>query len=180
MGWFGPLHTDCCPTPTTHILRPPFLFHLPHRMPPHPPPTHAHTHARRAASSQAVAKVLGSKAAGGDWPAVQASLRSNLEHAPKLAALADLLLGAGIGCDPARRQDGASAAAAAAEAEEEEEAGATSRDAGHRVLVFAQLKGLLDLVEAAVLAPLRVSSLRIDGGVDAAERFRRCVCVCGW
>lgn len=35
------------------------------------------------------------------------------------------------------------------------------------------LQSLLDLVEAHVLAPLRVSSLRIDGGVDAQERFRR-------
>lgn len=51
--------------------------------------------------------------------------------------------------------------------------------AGHRVLVFAQLRGLLDLVESDVLRPLGVSFLRIDGGVDSAERFRRCaVCVC--
>ena len=58
------------------------------------------------------------------------------------------------------------------EAAEAEEAGAAC-GAGHRVLVFAQLRGLLDLVEQQVLAPLRVTSLRIDGGVDAAERFRR-------
>lgn len=46
--------------------------------------------------------------------------------------------------------------------------------AGHRVLVFAQLRALLDLVEADVLGPLGASFLRIDGGVDSAERFRRC------
>lgn len=58
------------------------------------------------------------------------------------------------------------------EAGEAEEAGGGA-DAGHRVLIFAQLKGTLDLVESEVLGPLRISSLRIDGGVDAAERFRR-------
>lgn len=35
--------------------------------------------------------------------------------------------------------------------------------AGHRVLVFAQLKGMLDLVEADVLRPAGVSFLRLDG-----------------
>ena len=34
-------------------------------------------------------------------------------------------------------------------------------------------QGLLDLVESEVLAPLRISSLRIDGGVETTERFRR-------
>ena len=57
--------------------------------------------------------------------------------------------------------------------DEDEEGGGGACDAGHRVLVFAQLKGLLDLVESEVLAPMHVSSLRIDGSVDAAERFRR-------
>ena len=41
------------------------------------------------------------------------------------------------------------------------------------MLVFAQLRGLLDLVETDVLGPLGASSLRIDGSVDATERFRR-------
>lgn len=35
--------------------------------------------------------------------------------------------------------------------------------AGHRVLVFAQLKGMLDLVEADVLRPGGISFLRLDG-----------------
>jgi SNF2 family DNA or RNA helicase len=33
----------------------------------------------------------------------------------------------------------------------------------HRVLVFAQFKGLLDLVESDVIAPMGVSYLRLDG-----------------
>ena len=43
--------------------------------------------------------------------------------------------------------------------------------AGHRVLVFAQLKGLLDLVESDVLKPAGVSFLRLDGGVEPTQRF---------
>ncbi len=43
--------------------------------------------------------------------------------------------------------------------------------AGHRVLVFAQLRGLLDLVERDVLKPAGVSFLRLDGGVEATQRF---------
>ena len=38
-----------------------------------------------------------------------------------------------------------------------------SAGAGHRVLVFAQLKSLLELVERDVLQPGGVSSLRLDG-----------------
>lgn len=49
----------------------------------HPPP-----------SPQAVRKVLGSRH-GGEWEAARGELRRNLEHAPKLAALQELLLDAG-------------------------------------------------------------------------------------
>ena len=38
-------------------------------------------------------------------------------------------------------------------------------------LVFAQLKGLLDLVERDVLKPAGVSFLRLDGSVEATQRF---------
>ena len=48
-----------------------------------------------------------------------------------------------------------------------------SLDAGHRVLVFAQTKAMLNLVEETVLKHMQVISLRIDGDVDAAERFER-------
>ena len=48
---------------------------------------------------------------------------------------------------------------AAARAEEE----GTPSDAGHRVLVFAQLKALLDCVEADLLMPAGVPFLRLDG-----------------
>lgn len=82
-----------------------------------------------------------------DWDAAVKLVRDNLEHSPKLAALKELLHDCGIGQD-------------------EEEI-----DAGHRVLVFAQTKAMLNLVESTVLSPMKVSYLRIDGNVDAVERF---------
>ncbi|KFM23377.1 TATA-binding protein-associated factor 172 [Auxenochlorella protothecoides] len=82
-----------------------------------------------------------------------------LRKAPKLAALAELLRGAGLGAPSAEDGDGA--------------ASATPEDAGHRVLIFAQLRASLDLVEACVLAPAGIACARIDGGVDPAERFAR-------
>lgn len=85
-----------------------------------------------------------------DWNAAIEMVRQQLEHSPKLAALKELLCDCGIGQD-------------------EEEI--NSIDAGHRVLVFAQTRAMLDLVELIVLGPMKVSHLRIDGSVDALERF---------
>lgn len=76
--------------------------------------------------TQALHKALGAKQ-GGDWASAQAALRSNLAHAPKLAALQELLLEAGIGSEPGAKGG----------AEEEDDDGS---GAGHRVLIFAQLK----------------------------------------
>jgi hypothetical protein len=39
------------------------------------------------------------------------------------------------------------------------------------LLVPLQLKGMLDLVEQDLLTPLGVSYLRLDGSVDANQRF---------
>lgn len=108
---------------------------------------------------RAVEKVLGPKLAA-DWPAALKAIGSNLTHSPKLAALRELLIDCGIGTD------------AEGSAGVKEEALAAS-DAGHRALIFAQTRALLDLVESQVLAPMSVTSLRIDGSVDAAERFRQ-------
>lgn len=38
-------------------------------------------------------------------------------------------------------------------------------------MVFAQTKGMLNIIESAVLKPMKIASLRIDGDVDAVERF---------
>jgi TATA-binding protein-associated factor len=110
---------------------------------------------------KAVKAVLGPKHGAEDWPAVERHLRSDLSHSPKLAVLRELLIDSGVAVEPGVKRD-------------EDEAPDTFDDqGGHRFLVFAQLKSLLDLVESQVLAPLAVSSLRIDGSVDAAVRFKR-------
>ncbi|KAG7669536.1 hypothetical protein KSW81_007689 [Nannochloris sp. 'desiccata'] len=111
------------------------------------------------AHQKALIKVLGPKI-GNNWAEAQEHLRSNLSHSPKLAALRELLIDCGIGTD------------AAGDKNTKEEALAAS-DAGHRALVFAQTRALLDLAESSVLQPMGISSLRIDGSVDASERFRR-------
>ena len=52
--------------------------------------------------------------------------------------------------------DGAAASAASD--------GRQADDAGHRVLVFAQLRSLLDIVARDLLQPAGVPFLRLDGG----------------
>ena len=42
--------------------------------------------------------------------------------------------------------------------------GREADDAGHRVLVFAQLRSLLDIVARDLLQPAGVPFLRLDGG----------------
>jgi TATA-binding protein-associated factor len=111
------------------------------------------------AHHKALVKVLGPQI-GNNWTETQEHLRSNLSHSPKLAALRELLIDCGIGTD------------ASGDKNAKEEALAAS-DAGHRALVFAQTRALLDLAESSVLQPMGISSLRIDGSVDATERFRR-------
>jgi TATA-binding protein-associated factor len=86
-----------------------------------------------------------------------------LEHAPKLLALQDIL----VQCGLVNGLGSSGTAAAAGESDVSE----GSSDSGHRLLVFAQLKGMLDLVESLVLQPLGVSSLRLDGSVEASARF---------
>lgn len=94
------------------------------------------------------------RGAASDWKRAMSRIASDLEHSPKLAALKELLNDCGIGVD-----------------ETEDKESLQTVDAGHRVLVFSQTKAMLNLVEAAVLAPMGASYLRIDGDVDAVERF---------
>jgi TATA-binding protein-associated factor len=82
-------------------------------------------------------------------------------RSPKFDALKQILLDCGIGVDV-----------------EEEKASGESKPnpasgSGHRVLVFSQLKSLLDLVETELFtSQMRdVSWLRLDGGVAPSQRF---------
>ncbi len=88
------------------------------------------------------------------WEAAQGALHASLEHAPKLLALHQLLQQCGIGV---KAEEGAG------EDPGVEGASLLAQDSSHRVLVFAQFKGLLDLVESDVIAPMGISYLRLDG-----------------
>ena len=114
----------------------------------------------------ALAKEHGGQGAASD----PAGWLRRTEHAPKLAALIQILHDCGIGTDD--EPDGGAAAASAATTAVGGGGGGVST---HRVLVFAQLKGLLDIVERDVFGPggsmAGVSYLRLDGSVDASRRF---------
>ena len=80
----------------------------------------------------------------------QAALHKDLKHAPKLLALQQLLQQCGLGL---KDEPGA----------DDSPATGDIMRTSHRVLVFAQFKRLLDLVEADVIQPMEVSYLRLDG-----------------
>ncbi|XP_005991591.1 TATA-binding protein-associated factor 172 isoform X2 [Latimeria chalumnae] len=81
------------------------------------------------------------------------SLR-DIQHAPKLSALKQLLLDCGLG-------NGVTS-----------EGGTEAVVAQHRVLIFCQLKSMLDIVEYDLLKPHLplVTYLRLDGSVPAGQR----------
>ncbi|XP_053548913.1 TATA-binding protein-associated factor 172 [Bombina bombina] len=81
------------------------------------------------------------------------SLR-DIQHAPKLSALKQLLLDCGLG-------NGGTA-----------ESGTEAVVAQHRVLIFCQLKSMLDIVELDLLKPHlpSVTYLRLDGSIPAGQR----------
>lgn len=87
-----------------------------------------------------------------------ASQNSNLrdiQHAPKLSALKQLLLDCGLGGGGSGSEGGTEAVVAQ-----------------HRVLIFCQLKSMLDIVEHDLLKPKlpSVTYLRLDGSVQAGLR----------
>ncbi|KAM9804251.1 TATA-binding protein-associated factor 172 [Neosynchiropus ocellatus] len=84
----------------------------------------------------------------------QSSNLRDIQHAPKLSALKQLLLDCGLG-------GGAGS-----------EGGTEAVVAQHRVLIFCQLKSMLDIVEHDLLKPKlpTVTYLRLDGSVQAGLR----------
>ncbi|XP_062319885.1 TATA-binding protein-associated factor 172 [Osmerus eperlanus] len=89
-----------------------------------------------------------------DQLAAQHTSLRDIQHAPKLSALKQLLLDCGLG------------AVASAEGAPEVVV------AQHRVLIFCQLKSMLDMVEQDLLKPQlpSVTYLRLDGSVPAGMR----------
>ncbi|CAG8665168.1 8110_t:CDS:2, partial [Acaulospora morrowiae] len=80
----------------------------------------------------------------------------DLEYAPKLLALKQLLLDCGIGVTTESEDDTLGV-------------GAVSQ---HRALIFCQLKNMLDIIEKDLFAPFMpsVTYMRLDGSVDANKR----------
>ncbi|XP_073411973.1 TATA-binding protein-associated factor 172 [Dendrobates tinctorius] len=89
-----------------------------------------------------------------DQLATQNSTLRDIQHAPKLSALKQLLLDCGLG--------NASTP----------ECGTEAVVAQHRVLIFCQLKSMLDIVEHDLLKPHlpSVTYLRLDGSIPAGQR----------
>ncbi|KAB1271235.1 TATA-binding protein-associated factor 172 [Camelus dromedarius] len=86
--------------------------------------------------------------------AVQNSSLHDIQHAPKLSALKQLLLDCGLGSGSTS------------------ESGTESVVAQHRVLIFCQLKSMLDIVEHDLLKPHlpSVTYLRLDGSIPPGQR----------
>ncbi|KAM4032830.1 TATA-binding protein-associated factor 172 isoform 3-T3 [Anomaloglossus baeobatrachus] len=89
-----------------------------------------------------------------DQLATQNSTLRDIQHAPKLSALKQLLLDCGLG--NAGTPEGGTEAVVAQ----------------HRVLIFCQLKSMLDIVEHDLLKPHlpSVTYLRLDGSIPAGQR----------
>ncbi|KAL1916044.1 uncharacterized protein VTP21DRAFT_6048 [Calcarisporiella thermophila] len=97
-----------------------------------------------------------------EYDRVMASLKGNknslhdVQNAPKLQALRQLLLDCGIG----------------QQAEAEADPMGTDAVSQHRVLIFCQLKTMLDIIENDLFKTLMpsVTYMRLDGSVDANKR----------
>ena len=106
----------------------------------------------------------------GALTSVQGVLHSDLDQAPKLPALQQLLQQCGI--------------ATVKEEPHSEEAlvDEAFMSSGHRVLVFAQFKRLLDIVESDVIKPMGAAYLRLDGrwafDQHVSTQSRSHVCSC--
>ncbi|KAL1694700.1 hypothetical protein GGG16DRAFT_87332 [Schizophyllum commune] len=89
----------------------------------------------------------------------------DIQHAPKLLALKQLLTDCGIGVTASAAESGKSELIDAGP----ESAGAFSQ---HRVLIFCQMKQMLDIIESDLFKQHMpsVTYMRLDGGTDASKR----------
>lgn len=78
----------------------------------------------------------------------------SIEHAPKLEALKQLLLDCGIGAPTSLERLDASG----------------PFTGSHRVLIFCQLRPMLDLIEKDLFATMKLKYMRMDGATDARKR----------
>ncbi|KAI9096118.1 hypothetical protein DFS34DRAFT_154547 [Phlyctochytrium arcticum] len=99
------------------------------------------------------------------WLSTRKSSIRDIEHAPKIQALGQLLQDCGIGVGPSASSGTSSSASAAALAR-------SATVSPHRALIFCQLRPMLDMIENdlfKVHLPA-LSYLRLDGQTDASQR----------
>ncbi|CBQ68835.1 related to MOT1-transcriptional accessory protein [Sporisorium reilianum SRZ2] len=91
---------------------------------------------------------------------------NDIAHSPKLQALRQLLLDCGIG------HGGGSQASGSAGAPSELAGSEENAVSQHRVLIFCQLKQMIDIIQRDLFAALMpsVSYMRLDGSVSAEKR----------
>ncbi|XP_025098082.1 TATA-binding protein-associated factor 172-like isoform X2 [Pomacea canaliculata] len=102
----------------------------------------------------------------------QHSTLHDLQHAPKLSSLRQLLLDCGIGA--ANNTGGGPGPGSSSSSGTDNSCDADVPVVGqHRVLLFCQLKGMLDIVEKDLLKihMPTVTYLRLDGSVPAGSRY---------
>jgi TATA-binding protein-associated factor len=89
----------------------------------------------------------------------------DMQHAPKLQALKQLLNDCGIGL-------AAGASCDLSKTELLDTDGSSSSVTQHRVLIFCQMKQMLDIIETDLFKPHMpsVTYMRLDGGTDASKR----------
>lgn len=104
------------------------------------------------------------------WPKIKSDLSNaqqtmtDIRHSGKLLALRDLLMECGIGGAGDEGGGGGSGSK-----EDEQDSGVINQ---HRVLVFCQLKSMIDIIESELLRKMRnVSYLRLDGTVKKILKF---------
>lgn len=96
------------------------------------------------------------------WDKIRSEMASSsmtdVRHSGKLLALRDLLMECGIGSDDS-----------SGERDLDTQSGVLNQ---HRVLIFCQLKSMIDIIENELLRKMHnVSFLRLDGTVAPSERF---------
>lgn len=99
----------------------------------------------------------------------QQSTLADIDHGAKLLALKQLLLDCGIGQQQQQQARSNSTANVAVENAHSEQQQLVSQ---HRVLIFCQLKAMLDIVEKDLLRMHlpTVTYLRLDGSIPATQR----------
>nr|KAJ3419461.1 TATA-binding protein-associated factor mot1 [Polyrhizophydium stewartii] len=97
----------------------------------------------------------------------------DLENAPKILALQQLLKDCGIGADgPGSGAGGSSGSGGGGNGISNDSAAASSATAPHRALIFAQVKTMLDIIETDLFKALMpsVTYMRLDGTTDSIKR----------